>query len=338
MGRLLLAPVIILLALLPSAASACGIPLNARIASERALLVFDGQSVSMTTSMGLEPTEPNAAVIFPVPAAPEVDQPVGGDQLFTYLEQATAPLIQVEQRYRWGFEPPFEAVGSGLAPGGVAVLGRETLGGYDVARLTADDPQALNRWLTENGFTLPEGAEPILAAYVAEGWSFVAVRLAPDAPGGSLAPLRMRYPATELIYPMRLDSLSDQVVGIDLYIVANYRVEIDRLDTAFAGALTLLEPPPAAELTTLLSGATYLTKLTTRDLDPDSINSDFIARKAASDEPYREVITRYEDVWVFSTFGPLIAMLIVVVGLSAGTLYGAFILRRRMQEIEPKEQ
>jgi hypothetical protein len=185
---------LMLLLLAPASASACGMPLNARIASERALIVFDGQTAAITLGIGIEPEAADAAVIFPVPAPPEVDQPAGGEALFSYLEQVTRPTVQVERQLRWGFDPGFDGLTGGAAPpGGVELLGRETLGGYDVARLAADDPQALSGWLADNGFSLPTGADPILAAYVAEGWSFVAVRLVPDAPGGSLAPLRMRW-------------------------------------------------------------------------------------------------------------------------------------------------
>jgi hypothetical protein len=323
-------------ALAPASTMACGMPLNARIASEKALIVFDGQTVALTTSVGLEPTDANAAVVFPVPAPAEVDQPAGGEQLFSYLEGVTAPLLRVEQRYHWGFEPDGAMTG-GAPPGGVAVLGRETLGGYDVARLAADDPQALGRWLAENGFDTPAGAEDILAAYVAEGWSFVAVRLAPDAPGGSLAPLRMRYTDNEVVYPMRLGALSEEPVGVDLYVVANYRTAIDGLETAFAGTVSSLEAQPGPEIGALLSGAPYMTKLISRGINPASITSDALARQADNDEPYREVITRYDDIWIFSVFGPLIAMVIAAIMLSVGVFYGALALRRRMQEIESKE-
>ena len=69
------------------------------------------------------------------------------------------------------------------------MIGRENVGGYDVARLGAGDGAALQEWLDRNGYPLPEGAEPILSDYANEGWRFVAIRLAPKADG----PTRSRW-------------------------------------------------------------------------------------------------------------------------------------------------
>lgn len=331
---------LLLLIFAPASANACGMPINARIASEQALIVFDGQTSAITTSIGIEPSAPDAAVIFPVPASPEIDQPVGGEALFGYLAQVTKPLVQVERELLWGFDPGFDGMVGGTAPtGGVDLLGRETLGGYDVARLAADDPQALSGWLAENGFSLPQGAEPILAAYVEEGWSFVAVRLAPNAPGGSLAPLRMRFPATEIVYPMRLGKLSDRPVSVDLYLVTGYRTTIDGLNTGYAGPIAALDEPPAAELAAILAGGSYLTKLSSDSIAPEQITADAVARQAANDEPYRTVTTRYEQVWIFSEYSWEIVGLVAFLLLSFSIIVVALFFRKRMGEIsQPKPE
>src|SRR3712207_5706084 len=57
----------------PAAANACGMPLDARIASEQALIVFSGGRETIITSAQLFSEEGGAAVIFPVPGIPEVD-------------------------------------------------------------------------------------------------------------------------------------------------------------------------------------------------------------------------------------------------------------------------
>ena len=74
-----------------------------------------------------------------------------------------------EHRKRYYFWPrgsdwPFSArttdSAGAPAPGAgasVGVVGRERLGDFDVARLTATDPGALRSWLESNGFELPDG-------------------------------------------------------------------------------------------------------------------------------------------------------------------------------------
>jgi hypothetical protein len=95
------------------------------------------------------------------------------------------------------------------APGaGVDVLGRQRIGPFDVTRLAAQDPAALTKWLTDNGFPHPDGLDANLAPYVADRWEIVAVKLAPAARDesltGDLQPLRLSFASEEVVYPMRL--------------------------------------------------------------------------------------------------------------------------------------
>ena len=103
------------------------------------------------------------------------------------------------------------AVGGGApdesAASPVDVIGRETVGGYDVARLASGEAGALDAWLRRNGYALPDGAEPILADYVDRGWRFVAIRLA-QGEEGRLKPLDVSFATDAPVYPMRLEQLA----------------------------------------------------------------------------------------------------------------------------------
>jgi hypothetical protein len=329
MLRRLLFLATICLALAPSVALACGMPLNARIPAEQSLIIFDGTRVQIITTMQLDIEQPGAAVVLPVPGDPEVDQPAGGDALFSYLEEATKPLRVVERRIVWRWNEGSSA-GSG-APGGVNVLGRETLGGYDVARLAADDPQALAQWLADNGYEVPAPAQPVLDSYIADGWRFVAIKLAPEAEqGGSLAPLRVSFPAQQIVYPMRLAALADAPIDLQLYVLSDHRVRIDNLETLFAGPLDSLEPAPTGALTAIVRGAPYLTKLRNYRLSPQQVQGDFVAQNAPNDEPYRETFIVYDDISGFAVFGPAVCL---GVAISLGAVGLALLLRRRFRQV-----
>ncbi|MBC8078559.1 MAG: DUF2330 domain-containing protein [Chloroflexales bacterium] len=317
------------LALAPSAALACGMPLNARIPAEQSLIIFGGGRQQIITTMQLDIDRPGAAVVLPVPADPEVDQPGGGDQLFAYLQNATKPLQQVERRIVWRWN---DGATSGAAPGGrVSVLGRETLGAYDVARLAADDPQALAQWLGENGYEVPPPAQPVLDAYIADGWRFVAIKLdSAAAESGSLAPLRISFPAQQIVYPMRLAALADRPIDLLLYVLSDHRVQVDNLDTLFAGPLATLAPAPTGDLAALVRGAPYLTKLRNYQLSPQSVQGDFVARNAPSDEPYRETFTVYDDISGYAAFGPAVCLGAAV---SVAAIGGALLLRRKFRQV-----
>lgn len=310
------------------------LPLGARITREQALLIVDGERQQLLISVDLSDAAPDAALIFPVPAAPDaVDQPAGGEGLFAYLQAATQPLVRTERRVRWGLRRD-EAAG-GAAPAGVDVLGREVIGGYEVARLAADDAGALNAWLVENGYSLPPAAGPILAAYVAEGWAFVAVRLADAAPEGSLAPLRISYTSPERVYPLRLGALAGAPAGVDLFVLDAGRVEAPPLETAFAGAVSSLDPAPPPAVAALFGDAVYLTRLRARELDPATLTADVAVGRAATDEPFREEVVAVEDVYLLEEAPGIFFAMACLVAITPLSLIGALAIRRRMDAIAP---
>jgi hypothetical protein len=311
-------------------------PLDARIPSEQALILFASGREEIITSVQILSDKPGAAVIFPVPGIPEVEA-LSSDTLFSFLAEVTRPLERVEERLVWRSRDG--AVG-GAAPGGVNVLGQEIVGGYSVARLQADDPSALQTWLDQNGYQAPEAATPILRAYTDAGWAFVAVKLAPNQnAAGALKPLRIAFDSPEIVYPMRLGALADQPIDVLLYVLADHRVDIPGMETQYAGPVAQLDRAPPAELAALFT-APYLTKLRNSAIAPATLTADFVARQAASDEPFRKVTVRtvYVDAW--GRMGLPIAGLVLVILSSAVALGFAFGLRRRMNQIagpEPEE-
>lgn len=249
----------------PVVAAACGLPLGGQIVAEQALISYANGREEIITSVRLRSDTPGAAVIFPVPSEPVVSVVEQAD-LFGYLAQATRP------------PPNAEPVGG--AEGGVSVLGREQIGGYDVARLEAGELGALERWLAEHGYTMPAGAGPILQAYIEEGWKFVAVRLAPGQPAdGTLKPLRLAFDSPTLVYPMRLDALGDAPFDLLLYVAADQEMAIGGLKREYAGPVAQLDPPPPPGVAELLR-APYLTRLRGRAIEPARLLNDFVASPA----------------------------------------------------------
>ena len=168
----------------PARACGCGIALEANVTDERALVVDTPDRERIVLSLDLTSDGGGrAAVVLPVPGDPDVAAIERGDPL-AYLDVATAPPA--------GSGAVGAASGEGASASGVDVIGRETVGGYDVSRLASGDPRALDRWLDANGYTLPGGAQPILSDYVDDGWRFVAIRLAPKAEG-RLKPLAVSF-------------------------------------------------------------------------------------------------------------------------------------------------
>jgi|HigsolmetaAR201D_1030396.scaffolds.fasta_scaffold04306_3 hypothetical protein len=319
---------VLLLCLLLSpvaAAWACGMPLDALIPSEQALIIFRDGRQELIPSLHLQSDQPGAAVIFPLPAAASITE--GPDNtLFDYLNEVTQPEIKEVERLVW--RDTEGMVGS--APGGVHVVEHTTIGGYSVAQLEADDVDALQQWFDENNYSVPANATPILQSYIDDGWTFVAIKLADNQQSdGALKPLRITFDTPELIYPMRLSALSEQALDVQLYVLAEQRVEIDPLETLYAGPVSDLDQPPPAEFAELFQ-ASYLTKLRNTHINPSTITDDYVVRPAASNEPFRQVIERTIYINGWNRMALPILGIAAVVFCSSLALGIAYNIRRRI--------
>lgn len=262
--RLALPLVVALMLTAPAGACGCGIALDAEVSAERALIIDRGGREEIIASFDLQPDGiGRAAIVLPVPGDPEVEALQQGDPL-TYLDIATAPRV---------------AAGGGDgavgAAGGVGVLGRDVIGGYDVSRLRADDADALDEWLADNGYSVPPEAEPILGAYVEKGWRFVAVRLAPGA-WGRLKPLRIAFDTEELVYPMQLNQLAAAPLDVTLYVLGPGERTAEGLETSWSGPVSELDPPPPPDVAPILEEGSHLTKLTATAAAPERFTEDLV--------------------------------------------------------------
>jgi Uncharacterized protein conserved in bacteria (DUF2330) len=259
----------------PASGCACGIALEAEVAYEEALIVWDGERETVTVKLDLSDAGERAAVLFPLPAEPEIDQIRGRTDLFGYLDEATTP-------------PPPESDDEGVtgAPGGgggVEVVERRVIGAYDVAVLHAEDEGALADWLAENDYSVAAAADSILGRYVERGWHFAAIKLA-EARDGSLKPLQMAFAARRAVYPMELSRLSQVPVSLRLYVNAPRAVSatgIDGVAAVFDSSVDDLEPAPSADVRRLLPEA-HLTRLELTRAPAESVRADVGLRLAAA--------------------------------------------------------
>jgi hypothetical protein len=111
----------------------------------------------------------------------------------------------------------------------VTVYGTVTLEHYEVSVLAAADASVLLKWLQDNGYQVNPGSQEVLDAYIDRSWAFVAVKLNPSEKrhyeNEFLPPLTVQYQYDELIFPLRISSISTtQAVRITLYVIAESTV------------------------------------------------------------------------------------------------------------------
>jgi len=113
--------------------------------------------------------------------------------------------------------------GSGTGPN-VQVLHSGTVGPYDTVTLRSTDPDALRTWLVQNGYVIPSEVEPIIDAYVAEGFDFVALKLRPGAGIQQMTPVRVVTPGGDSSLPLRMVAAGAAAsVAITLFVIAEDR-------------------------------------------------------------------------------------------------------------------
>lgn len=325
----------------PAYACGCGAMVPGRqstmgVDRETSVVRWDGTTEQIVMRFTVNGNAPEAAWIMPVPNRAEVE--LGDPDLFGELDDLTAPEYRTRHYFwpradDWPFASDDVGASAGAPPGAgappVGVVGRERLGDFDVARLTATDPGALRTWLETNGFDLPADLATGLRPYVGQKWEYVAVRLAPRERGatlgGTLDPLRLSFASDRLIYPMRLSRLADQPQSLGLYVLADHRMEPrasiggDEPEVRFAGRVSAKDSPALGELAG--DGRPFLTAIDQYFPRPERIDADHELHTTPSDTPYRQV--HYDDelrmfagvpAWLATVGGVFAALILLVVG------------------------
>jgi hypothetical protein len=120
--------------------------------------------------------------------------------------------------------------------GAVVVEAEFSVGEYDIVILSASDSAALETWLHQNEYNIPDGAEPLFRPYIATGSKFFVARVNVERVTfengqAMLSPLRFHYDSDSFSLPIRLglinaDEAQDLIVHIlapsQRYQVANY--------------------------------------------------------------------------------------------------------------------
>jgi hypothetical protein len=157
------------------------------IADQQVLIVWDEarQEEHFIRQATFQPgAEKSFGFLVPTPTKPTVAEADG--RVFERLAEATKPVPQTV--YRPDLTPlllaGFMRFGGAVqdkmqaAAASVRVVERQSVAGYDVAVLEADEPRALAQWLADNGYDArPEIAE-WARPYIADRWKITAFKYA----------------------------------------------------------------------------------------------------------------------------------------------------------------
>ena len=190
-----------------------------------------------------------ASFAWVLPIAGQVQIGLSSDLVFATLDRMTQTIVEAPAPPACP-APPFRncpSRNSGAASGGadgsasfadsgggssdagpppVTVTHEETVGPYETVQLHSTDAAALETWLAGHGYAIPDDVKPIVAAYVAEHFDFLAMKLVPGAGVKSMRPVRVTSAGASPLLPLRMVAAgTGATVGISLWIVAEGRYE-----------------------------------------------------------------------------------------------------------------
>lgn len=126
------------------------------------------------------------------------------------------------------FDPP-DLGDAGQGDGNPVV---EPVGPYEIVRVQPADPAELEALMSSLDYRVQPADLAALAPYIAAGYTVVAVRVAVEDAGTSLAPLSMTWAGSELRLPLALGE--QDAGGLIAYIGASGRYELPGAGVSFA--------------------------------------------------------------------------------------------------------
>ena len=204
------------------------------VTDHRMILSVSKQQSTLYDQVKYQGNPSSFAWVLPISGTVQVG--LSADIVFGALDQSTrTQIISPPQNC-----PPPPTCNSGFggnatAPGAssdagskgdVTVTKQEVVGPYLTVQLKATDANALQSWLTQNGFAVSPDVQPVVDQYVAEHFDFLAMKLIPGKGVQDMRPVRVTTQGASAVLPLRMVAAgTGATVGISLWVVSEGRYE-----------------------------------------------------------------------------------------------------------------
>ncbi len=193
-----------------------------------------------------------------LPVHPGAQLQLSHDEFFAALDAMTTPVITGptpncgsssngpgfacgSSSSASGTATAFSPGGAGSGGGGVQVINQGVVGPYDTVTVRSTNPNALYDWLVANKYDVPSSTRPIVDAYVAEKFDFIALRLAPGQGVQAMQPVRVVTPGAGLSLPLRMVAAGAGAnVGITLWVISDGRYQVQNFPNGTVDATKLV--------------------------------------------------------------------------------------------------
>lgn len=211
--------------------------------TSQVIIVRDQDRSVVTMSNDFQGNAKDFAMVIPVPVLLEEKQiRVVKRKLFTQADEYSAPRVAayydkdpcyVPSRHRYDLLASESAMMMKLSDENegyykVTILAKYEVGEYDIMILSAEESQGLKRWLIDNGYSIPDKAEEVLAPYIKNDMKFFVAKVdVSRMKEKELSPLQIEYNTDRFMLPIRLgmaNANGDQDMIVHAY-TSNGRIE-----------------------------------------------------------------------------------------------------------------
>ncbi len=204
------------------------------ITDERMLLAVSATQSTLYDQIEYSGSPSSFAWVLPIHGTVTVG--LSADVLFDSIDTLTATQIIPPPKNcpspNCTFNFPLQGGAAGTAgpapdaSAAVQVLTQAIVGPYQTVQLHSTDSSAIDAWLTSNGYNIPAAVQPVLDAYVSEGFDFLAMKLLPNEGVQAMRPVRVTTSGSSRSLPLRMASIgTGAVTGITIWVVADGRYE-----------------------------------------------------------------------------------------------------------------
>ncbi len=196
--------------------------------ASQVVMVRDDDRTVITMANDFDGDVSDFAVVVPVPTFIEREQiNVGDRNIIQHLDAYTAPrLVEYHDndpcaRYDWRLHRELDGAAvpatsdemrKAARARGVTIEASYTVGEYDILILSASQSAGLIRWLDENEYRIPPGAERVIGSYLKQDMRFFVAKVNIDEQSKLgfqyLRPLQVAYESRKFMLPIRLGTLN----------------------------------------------------------------------------------------------------------------------------------
>ena len=213
--------------------------------TQKAIICFDAGHEDLMLQVKYEGPLEEFGWLIPTPSLPKVEK--GKMEPFYELSQLTQRHFGTPGAK--GTRGTVATLGAAGGEERVKVIEIKTVGAYEVAVLSAQDSDSLERWLKAHDYSFPEGKAKLVEEYTSRGWYFVAAkielnkglgfksvsaassrdlksaakardRIQSKLSSGELHPLLISFDTPKAVFPLKISAMSGKASEVSLYVVA----------------------------------------------------------------------------------------------------------------------